>query len=239
MAHFYLASTLSSSSATLEGEEARHAVQVARLRLGERIVVGDGRGRIADAEAVTVAKDRVELAVLDLREEPPPARSVVLVQALAKGGRDELAIQAATELGVTTVIPWQAARSITRWQGGKADAGAARWATIVREAGKQAMRPWSAEVLPLHSTADVAVLAADATVLVLEPTASLRLLDAVPDSGGVVLVVGPEGGIAPEELTQLTAAGARSVRLGPHVLRTSSAGPAALAALAGPLDLWP
>lgn len=239
MAHFYLAASLTSSAATLEGEEARHAVQVARLRVGERVVVGDGRGRVADAEAVSVAKDRVALAVLDLREEPPPARRVVLVQALAKGGRDELAIQAATELGVTAVIPWQAARSITRWQGAKAEAGAARWATIVREAGKQAMRAWSADVLPVHSTADVAALAGDATMLVLEPTASLRLLDAVPAEGDLVLVVGPEGGIAPEELAQLTAAGATSVRLGPHVLRTSSAGPAALAALAGPLDLWP
>jgi 16S rRNA (uracil1498-N3)-methyltransferase len=239
VAHFYLADALGEDAATLTGEEARHAAQVARLRASERVVVGDGRGRVADAEAVEVARDRVALRVLRLREEPPPAVRTVLVQALAKGGRDEAAVQAATELGVTEVVPWQAARSVARWSGPKAEAGAARWRSIVREAGKQSMRAWAAEVRPLATTADVAALAASATVLVLEPTAEARLLDVRPVAGrDVVLVVGPEGGIAPEELERLAAAGAVPVRLGPHVLRTSTAGPAALAALAGPLGLW-
>ncbi|MBW4041545.1 MAG: 16S rRNA (uracil(1498)-N(3))-methyltransferase [Acidobacteria bacterium] len=240
MAHFYLADPLTGTEAALTGEEARHAAQVARLRVGERVVVGDGRGRVADAEAVEVARDRVVLRVLALREEAAPERRLVLVQALAKGGRDEAAIQAATELGVTAVVPWQAARSVTRWSGPKAVAGGARWTSIVREAGKQSMRPWAAEVLPLASTADLAALAATSTVLVLEPTAAVRLLAVdLPAGGEVVLVVGPEGGIAPEELERLTAAGATPVRLGPLVLRTSTAGPAALAALAAKLDLWP
>jgi 16S rRNA (uracil1498-N3)-methyltransferase len=161
------------------------------------------------------------------------------VQALAKGGRDEAAVQAATELGVAAVVPWQAARSVSRWAGPKVDAGVARWASIVREAGKQSMRPWAAEVQPLATTADLAALAATTTMLLLEPTAEARLLDAeVAADRDVVLVVGPEGGIAPEELERLTAAGATAVRLGPLVLRTSTAGPAALAALAAKLDLW-
>lgn len=238
MAHFYLASALSDSGAQLTGEEARHAAQVSRLRVGERVVVGDGRGRVADAEALSVAKDHVELRVLALRAEPAPSPRIVLVQALAKGGRDEAAVQAATELGVAAVVPWQASRSITRWTGAKADSGVARWSTIVREAGKQSMRPWAAEVLPLASTADLARL--EGTVLLLEPTAEARLLDvALPLDRDVVLVVGPEGGIAPEERARLEAAGATAVRLGPLVLRTSTAGPAALAALAARLDLWP
>ncbi|WP_375387858.1 16S rRNA (uracil(1498)-N(3))-methyltransferase [uncultured Amnibacterium sp.] len=240
MAHFYLAASLSEEGAQLVGEEARHAAQVARLRAGERVVVGDGRGGVADAEAVEVARDRVVLRVLALRHEPAPLRRLVLVQALAKGGRDEAAIQAATELGVTAVVPWQAARSVPRWAGPKAEAGTARWASIVREAGKQSMRAWPAEVRPLASTADVAAMAATAAVLVLEPTAGRRLLEVdLPDDREVVLVVGPEGGVALEELDRLAAAGAIPVRLGPLVLRTSTAGPAALAALAGPLGLWP
>lgn len=240
MAHFYLAAALTPTEAVLAGEEARHAAQVARLRVGERVAVGDGRGRIADAEAVEVARDRVVLRVLTVREEPAPARRLVLVQALAKGGRDESAIQAATELGVTAVVPWQAARSVTRWSGAKVAAGSARWASIVREAGKQSMRPWAAEVRPLASTADLAALAAASTMMLLEPTAEARLLDAeLPADREVVLVVGPEGGIAPEELDRLTAAGATPARLGPLVLRTSTAGPAALAALAPRLGLWP
>ena len=240
MAHFYLAAALTEAGAELVGEEARHAVQVARLRVGERVVVGDGAGRVADAEAVEVAKDRVALRVLALRHEPAPARRLVLVQALAKGGRDEAAIQAATELGVTAVVPWQAARSITRWTGAKVASGTERWASIVREAGKQSMRPWSAEVRPLVTTKDLEALAGTATVLLLEPTAERRLLEVdLPEDREVVLVVGPEGGIAPEELDRLTAAGATPVRLGPLVLRTSTAGPAALAALAPHLGLWP
>lgn len=237
MAHFYLAASLSATHAELAGEEARHAAQVARLRVGERIVVGDGRGRVADAEAVTVARERVELRVLALRAEPAPALRVVLVQALAKSGRDEAAIQAATELGVAAVVPWQAARSVPRWTGAKVDAGVARWGAIVREAGKQSMRAWAVEVLPLASTAGVAALGG--TILLLEPTADARLLDvALPPAGDLVLVVGPEGGIAPEERAALEAAGATAVRLGPQVLRTSTAGPAALAALAARLGLW-
>ena len=239
MAHFYLASALSEELAELTGEEARHAAQVSRLRVGEHVVVGDGLGRVADAEAVEVAKDRVALRVLALRREPRPAPRVVLVQALAKGGRDESAIQAATELGVSAVVPWQAARSVTRWSGPKVASGTARWATIVREAGKQSMRPWAAEVLPLVGTKDLEVLASDSTMLLLEPTAEARLLDVdLPVDRDLVLVVGPEGGIAPEELDRLTLAGATPVRLGPLVLRTSTAGPAALAALAAKLDLW-
>jgi 16S rRNA (uracil1498-N3)-methyltransferase len=239
VAHFYLAASLSDHAAQLTGEEARHAAQVSRLRVGERVVVGDGRGRVAEAEALAVGRDLVELRVLSLRQEPPPAPRTVLVQALAKGGRDELAIQAATELGVAAVAPWQAARSVTRWEGRKADTGAARWAGIVREASKQAMRPWSAEVLPLHSTTDVAALAGRARTIVLDPDASLRLADAVdPGLEALVLVVGPEGGIAPQELERLTAAGGTTARMGPTVLRTSTAGPAALAALAIALDLW-
>ena len=240
MAHFYLASSLTADSAVLEGEEARHAAQVSRLRAGERVVVGDGRGRVADAEARSVARDRVELAVTALREEPAPAPRIVLVQALAKGGRDEAAVQAAVELGVGAVVPWQAARSVSRWTGPKAESGVARWASIAREAGKQAMRPWAAEVLPLVSTTELSGFLRGRTALVLEPGAAVRLVDAVvPGVAELVLIVGPEGGVAPEELASLAAAGATAVRLGATVLRTSTAGPAAIAALAARLDLWP
>ena len=244
MAHFYLSDQVTGASLgdrlLLAGDEGRHAALVARMRVGERTTVGDGRGRVATVEAAAVSKDTVELDVVELHEVLQPRPAITLVQALAKGGRDELAIQAATELGVAAVAPWQAARSVTRWEGRKAETGAARWAGIVREASKQAMRPWSAEVLPLHSTADVAALAGGARTIVLEPDASIRLADAVdPGLGALVLVVGPEGGIAPQELERLTAAGATTARMGPTVLRTSTAGPAALAALAIALDLWP
>lgn len=242
MAHFYLADSVgeAGSEVRLQGEEARHAAVVARLRVGEAVRVGDGRGRVADAETIEVARDAVRLTARAVEVVPEPWPRLHLVQALAKGGRDELAIQAATELGVASVAPWQAARSVSRWTGAKAESGAARWAAIVREASKQAVRAWAPESLPLQRTEDLLEMARIRFVVLLDPDAPVRLVDAVPrDVDDLVLVVGPEGGVAPEETAALTAAGAVPARLGPTVLRTSTAAPAALAALAVHLDLWP
>jgi len=163
------------------------------------------------------------------------------VQALAKGDRDELAVQAATELGVDEIVPWQASRSVSRWDAAKAVKGRARWTTIVREAAKQAHRAWVPEVAELTTTAGLARRAAASLVLILEPTATERLSAVViepGDVGEIVLVVGPEGGIAPDELDVLAAAGARLVRLGDTVLRTSTAGPAALAVVSTAIARW-
>lgn len=244
MAHFYLSDSVTAAglgdTVLLSGDEGRHAAVVARMRVGESVTVGDGAGRVARAEATAVSKDAVQLRVVHVAEVAAPTPAVTLVQALAKGGRDELAVQAAAELGVAAVAPWSAARSVTRWSGDRVARGEARWASILREAGKQAMRPWQPQALPLMDTAQVAALAAVRLVVVLEPDASRRLVDAVPAqlTDDLVLVVGPEGGIAPEELALLQAAGAVSARLGPTVLRTSTAAPAALAALAVHLRLW-
>ena len=149
-------------------------------------------------------------------------------------------MQAATELGVDEIVPWQAARSVSRWDSAKAQKGRARWATIVREAAKQAHRAWLPEVSPLETTADLARRAAASRVLILEPSAdqALTALQFTADGGDIVLVVGPEGGIAPEELEALGAAGATRVRLGETVLRTSTAGPAALAVVSAALGRW-
>jgi 16S rRNA (uracil1498-N3)-methyltransferase len=169
---------------------------------------------------------------------------VVLVQALAKGDRDELAVQAATELGVDAVIPWQAQRSVSRWEGVKVAKGRERWRAIVREAVKQSIRPRVPEVEELATTKDLVRLAATARVLVLDPTAEARLsrLDLTAPGDGsatdVLLVVGPEGGISPAEVEALRDAGAVPVALGSGILRTSTAGPAALALVNAALGRW-
>ncbi|MDO8337344.1 MAG: 16S rRNA (uracil(1498)-N(3))-methyltransferase [Microcella sp.] len=251
MAHFYLDDSLAAQLAGAEaplgaivrltGPDARHAVTVSRVRPTERLRLGDGAGLIVEGEVVEASPQEVALRVEHVERAPEPRPRIVLVQALAKGDRDELAIQAATELGVDAIVPWQAARSISRWDAAKAEKGRARWATIVREASKQAIRPRVPEVAPLATTAAIAGLAASATVLVLDPLAEhpLTALDAaVLGDRDVVLVVGPEGGVAPEELAALTAAGGRGVRLGGTVLRTSTAGPAAIAVLSGMLGRW-
>ncbi|WP_194411531.1 16S rRNA (uracil(1498)-N(3))-methyltransferase [Microbacterium cremeum] len=226
---------------TLTGAEAHHAATVRRVRVGEEVTVGDGRGAWLTATVEAVAPREVVVRIHDRTDVAAPSPRIVLVQALAKGDRDELAVQAATELGVDEIVPWQAARSVSRWDAAKSAKGRARWASIVREAGKQAHRAWLPDVAELVTTKELARRAAVSRVLLLEPTAGERLSDLRPDPDDdrdVVLVVGPEGGIAPEELSTLGAAGARPVRLGGTVLRTSTAGPAALAVVSVALDRW-
>lgn len=226
---------------TLTGPEAHHAAAVRRVRVGEEVTVGDGRGAWLTGQVESVAPREVVVRIRERTDAPAPRPRLVLVQALAKGDRDELAVQAATELGVDEIVPWQAARSVSRWDAAKAAKGRARWATIVREAAKQAHRAWLPEVAELTTTAQLARRAEASVVLVLEPTAAERLSAlgvTEGDERDIVLVVGPEGGIAPEELNALTAAGARTVRLGDTVLRTSTAGPAALAVVSAALGRW-
>lgn len=225
---------------TLTGPEAHHAATVRRVRVEETVTVGDGRGAWLTGVVESVQPTQVVVRVTARRDVPAPAPRILLVQALAKGDRDELAVQAATEIGVDEIVPWQAERSISRWDSAKAAKGRARWETIVREASKQAHRAWVPVVAPLASTADLVERArSGATVLVLEPTAddALSAADLPPDAD-VVLVVGPEGGIAAGELTTLEEAGAVLVRLGDTVLRTSTAGPAALAVVSARLGRW-
>ncbi|WP_022879938.1 16S rRNA (uracil(1498)-N(3))-methyltransferase [Microbacterium sp. B19] len=224
----------------LTGPEAHHAAAVRRVRVDEAVTLGDGRGVWLEGLVTAAAPKQVDVRITGRAEVPGPSPRIVLVQALAKGDRDELAVQAATELGVDAIVPWQAARSVSRWDA-KADKGLARWRTIVREAAKQAHRAWIPEVEGVARLADLVSRAGDAHVLVLEPTADERLTSLASDSSDerdVVLVVGPEGGIAPEELAALSAAGARLVRLGDTVLRTSTAGAAAISVLSAATGRW-
>jgi 16S rRNA (uracil1498-N3)-methyltransferase len=240
VASLYLSSTLredavAGSVVTLTGEEARHAIAVARVRVGETLSIGDGRGLVVAGPVAAVESGALSVTVETVTRTPAATPELWLAQALAKGDRDELAIQAATELGVSGVIPWAAERSVSRWEGVKADKGRERWAAIVREASKQSIRAWVPGVEPLASTPTLGKLPG---LLVLEPTASTRLTEVPLDGDRFTLVVGPEGGIAARELDALTAAGATLVRLGSEVLRTSTAGPAALAVLNARLGRW-
>ena len=240
MASLYLSPSLgdvvAGSVVTLDGEEGRHAVTVARVRAGEKLSISDGAGLVVAGPVASIEGATLTLTVESATRHPAPAPELWLAQALAKGDRDELAIQAATELGVSGVIPWSAERSITRWEGPKAVKGRERWASIVREATKQSIRAWAPAVEAISTTASLAKL--PGLVLVLEPTATQKLTDVDLDADRVTLVVGPEGGVSPRELDLLATSGARLVRLGPEVLRTSTAGPAALAVLNAKLGRW-
>ena len=228
----------------LGGAEARHAGVVQRRRAGERVDVADGAGVRLRCVIAAVAPGEVALDVVERVDEPAPAVRLVLAQALAKGDRDEMAIEAATEVGADGVVPWQASRSVVVWRGDRAAKSRARWVAGVREAAKQSRRARVPDVAEPVDTRGLAarageVVAAGGVVLVLHEAAARPLADVpLPGAGEVLVVVGPEGGIAEEEVAALTDRGAVAVRLGPHVLRTSTAGPVALAVLAERLGRW-
>ena len=225
----------------LDGDEGRHAASVRRIRAGEHVDVADGAGRVATCVVTGAERDRLALAVEAVREVAVRLPRLVLVQALAKGGRDELAVETATEYGVDAVVPWQAARCVVRWDADRADRGLRRWEATALAAAKQSRRATVPRVHPPVTTADLAAQArAGACVVVLHEAAGtpLTAVPLPPDASQVLLAVGPEGGIDDAELAALTGAGAVAARLGPEVLRASSAGPAALAVLSVRLGRW-
>lgn len=245
MASLYLVPALDGvtvgDQVSLGGAEGRHAVSVARVRVGESLRLGDGNGTVVTGPVVTTDRDALVLEVTAVDVSPAPSPTLTLVQALAKGGRDEMAVQASTEIGVDRIVPWSAARSVSRWEGAKVEKGRARWEAIAHEASKQAIRPRVPAVeAPVTTAQLVGTVGAGRAVLVLDPVGDVRLSAWEPpaDVEDIALVVGPEGGIDGSEFDRLVAAGAVRVRLGDTVLRTSTAGPAALSILQTRLGRW-
>ncbi|NYJ00889.1 16S rRNA (uracil1498-N3)-methyltransferase [Nocardioides thalensis] len=224
----------------VDGDEAHHAVAVRRLRVGEPVTLADGVGRVVTGRVSSTGKRVFEIEVVDVIDVPEPVPSLTVVQALPKGDRGELAVEVLTEIGVARLVPWAASRSVAVWKGERAVKSHAKWQSTAREAAKQARRAWHPVVDPLASTTDVAgvVAAADLAVVLhedaVEPLAAL----AVPDLGEIVLVVGPEGGLSDDEVAILERAGAVTARLGAEVLRTSTAGVAAAAAILSRTRRW-
>ncbi|MGW8670841.1 16S rRNA (uracil(1498)-N(3))-methyltransferase [Streptomyces niveus] len=226
---------------TLEGPEGRHAVSVRRLRVGEEVVLTDGAGTGAHGTVAAVhGKDRLDVEVTGVRKEAEPAPRITVVQALPKGDRGEVSVETMTETGVDAIVPWQAARCITQWKGERGAKSLAKWRATAREAGKQSRRLRFPEVAEAASSKEVAALLAAADFAAVlheegsEPLATAQL----PGAGSIVLVVGPEGGVSPDELALFADAGAAPYRLGPTVLRTSTAGTAACALLLGRTGRW-
>ncbi len=216
---------------TLDGPEGRHAATVRRIGPGEAVDLVDGLGARLGVVVVAAGRADLDVRVEQVRREPAPTARFVLVQALAKGDRDDLAVEAATELGVDVVVPWQAQRSIVQWRGERGAKARRRWVETVRAAGKQSRRARFPDVVDVVDLRGLLALVGGASAAYVLHEAATEPLAAqpLPEDGDVLLVVGPEGGITPAELEALSAAGAVVVRLGTTVLRSSSAGPAALA----------
>ena len=231
--------------ATLDGPEGKHAAMVRRMRVGEAIQLSDGCGFRARGIVSSVGASSLNAEIREATNDGEPTPAITLVQALAKGDRDEQAVQACTEAGITAVIPWQAEHSVSRWDSAKSAKNVVRWQTIATEAAKQSLRSWFPKVSEPVSTKELVQMVGDFdVVLVLEPTAELNIAPRVWASGidlqqaKIAVVIGPEGGISPREIELFEEAGAWLVRLGAEVLRTSTAGIATVAILQNIAGNW-
>ncbi|HYJ76995.1 MAG TPA: 16S rRNA (uracil(1498)-N(3))-methyltransferase, partial [Actinomycetes bacterium] len=217
----------------VDGAEGRHAATVTRLAPGEAVVLTDALGRRASGVVIDAERDVLSVDVTSVVDLPAPQPRFVVVQALPKGDRGELAVETMTEVGVDVVVPWAAARCVTRWRDARGQKALSRWRTSGHSAAKQSRRAWFPEIAELATTAEVAeLLSAAAVGVVLHESATAPLATVeLPAAGDVVLVVGPEGGVSDDELSAFREAGAPPYRLGETVLRTSTAGTVALAVL--------
>ncbi len=230
--------------AVVDGDEGFHAATVRRIRRDEQLILGDGVGGLARCVVEQTGRDGLQARVLDRWQVPPVQPAVTVIQALPKAERSELAIELATEAGADALVAWQAARCVARWDGARADKGLRRWRAVARAAAQQSRRAYVPSVDGVLYTPALTrrigdVVASGGTVLALHESATGQLTDlSLPQAKSVMLVVGPEGGIAPDELAALTEAGAVAVRLGPTVLRTSTAAAVALGALGVLTPRW-
>ncbi|MGV0624802.1 16S rRNA (uracil(1498)-N(3))-methyltransferase [Mycolicibacter minnesotensis] len=230
--------------AVVGGDTGFHAATVRRIRPGEQLTLGDGAGVLAQCEVTEAGRDGLRARVLDRRSVAPPTPTVTVVQALPKSERSELAVELATEAGADAFVAWQAERCVARWDGPRADKGLRRWQAVARAAAGQSRRAHIPSVDGVLAGAALAEwvrrqVAAGTTVLALHDAAGTGLADTpVPGATALAVVVGPEGGITDAELTALTGAGAIAVRLGPTVLRTSTAAAVALGAFGVLTPRW-
>ena len=223
---------------TLDGDEGRHAATVKRMREGEVIHLCDGQGTRAIATVVKVHKNSLDLSIDQFTFEEAPEPRFVVVQALAKGERAELAVEMLTEVGADAIIPWRAEHSIGKWD--SVEKGLEKWRRTSRESAKQSRRAWIPEISNLKSTAEVCEMMSQAqSVFVLHESADQALAAcAIREQGTIMIVVGPEGGISPDELAAFSAAGARVVHMGASVMRTSTAGAIAVGGLLMRSQRW-
>ena len=230
--------------AVVDGEEGFHAANVRRIRVGEAIDLSDGAGLLAHCVVEDTAKGRLSARVTEQQAVAPARPAVTVVQALPKSDRAELAVELATEAGADAFLAWQAARCVARWDGPKVDKGLRRWGAVARSAARQSRRAYIPAVEGVVSTAELIQRVADAvaqgvTVLALHESAT-EPLEGLPlaQADSLMLIVGPEGGISDDEISDLTGAGAHAVRLGPTVLRTSTAAAVALGAIGALTARW-
>jgi len=232
MTRIYVPLPLSSNTElTLPEAAARHVAQVLRMRAGEALTLFNGGGGEYDAVIETAERRVVSVRVGELRQiDRESTLAVTLAQCVSKGERMDYTIQKAVELGVTTIIPLLSARSVVKLDGERWEKKLEHWRGIAVSACEQSGRTRIPAVLVPQKLAHWLDAPDGSPRLVLAPTAAVSLT-AVPAAAAVSLLVGPEGGLSDEEIAAALRSGCTAITLGPRVLRTETAGVAALAVL--------
>lgn len=235
------ADLLEGTQVTLSGPEGRHAVSVVRVKVGEHIDLSDGNGLLIAGRVVEVRNpDELVIEVLERIIDDVVLPRLVVVQAIPKGERGERAVELLTEVGADAIIAWEASRCIAQWKGDRAEKALTKWENTAKAAGKQARRSRLPQVTGVATTGDVvSMIAAASGAIVLHEESTTALTDWNPPlNGEIVVVVGPEGGITSDEVEAFRQAGAQIVHMGKSIMRTSTAGAAAVAVLGAVTGRW-
>ena len=235
------ADLLEGTQVTLSGPEGRHAVSVVRVKVGEHVDLSDGDGLLIAGRVVEVNNpDELVIEVLERIIDDVVLPRLVVVQAIPKGDRGERAVELLTEVGADAIVPWAASRCIAQWKGDRAEKALTKWENTAKAAGKQARRSRLPQVTGVATTGDVvSMIAAASGAIVLHEESTTALTDWNPPiDGEIVIVVGPEGGITSDEVEAFRQAGAQIVHMGKSIMRTSTAGAAAVAVLGAVTGRW-
>ncbi|MFM8842931.1 MAG: 16S rRNA (uracil(1498)-N(3))-methyltransferase [Actinomycetota bacterium] len=222
---------------SLVGDEAHHAATVTRVKLGDELLLTDGRGVSAHVKVSIIEKKSVTCVVISREIREPSLTRLTVVQALTKGDRARETIELLTEAGVDEIIPWSAQRSIGQWK----DDAQFKWTSWAREATKQSRRNWIPVISPMQNTSSLTNAASEHDCLLVFHEGSKMKLSQVLQGKSykkVLLVIGPEGGLTEEEVHAFVAAGGVVVGMGLPVFRSAHAGAAALAAVQTALGIW-
>jgi 16S rRNA (uracil1498-N3)-methyltransferase len=225
------------STQTLDKDDAHHAIKVLRLKLGEVIKISDGVKKWVSGSIIEISKKELTISISERGDFEEKKPELVLVQAVTKSERNKEMLELAIEAGVDRIIPWQAERSISKWQSDSAQ----KWEIGIKEACKQARQVRLPKLMPMLTTAGVVqLLSKDARIIVFHESASEKFTQLqLPESlASIYLVIGPEGGISQSELSIFENGGSKIVRLGETVLRSAHAGFAAISAVQTKLGRW-
>ena len=227
---------------TISGDEAHHIARVARHRVGEEILISDGAGSRARVEIIRIDRENVDVQIIQKVVSETPRVALHLVQALPKSDRAHECIELLVAAGVDEITPWSAERSIAKWD---PENSPEKWRNWIRAAVKQTRRDRIPRVNPmvekpyLKSSEQELVLAFDEAATDVLNQEFIENFDTdIAEIARITIVIGPEGGLSPEELADLSRSGAKILRLGTPVLRSAHAGAIALAAIQSTLSIW-